>query len=179
MFLRSVGGLIPQIGAVSILWIWSRQVQSPLCWVFGLMSSLLGHGNYLGPWHLGLSSGYSQFPLPHCHTPTFKFLTLCISLPSELPHLFPLPLLTLPDPSLPLLPTDCSLPPTKYCSIYTLVWSSFILDFILSVGCTVGIPSLFLANIYLFVSTYQVCFFVTGLPQSGYFLVLSICLRIF
>jgi hypothetical protein len=55
IFFRWVGGLIPQLEAVSIHWIWSLQVLSPLCWVFQLMSSLLGLGNLLGPCHLGLS----------------------------------------------------------------------------------------------------------------------------
>ena len=88
IFLRWVGSPIPQPGAVPNLWIWSLQVLSPLCWVFQLMSSLLGPGNLLGPWHLGLSSGYPQFPIPHCYTPLFKFLTLCTSpLSPLLPHL--------------------------------------------------------------------------------------------
>ena len=63
------------------LWIWSLQVLSPLCWVFQLMSSLLGPGNLLLPWHLGLSSGYSQFPIPHCYIFLFNFLTLCTFFP--------------------------------------------------------------------------------------------------
>jgi len=75
IFLRWVGGPIPQLGAMPIHWIWSLQVLSPLCWVFRLMSSLLGPGNLLGPWHLGLSSGFPQFPTPHCYTPLFSFLS--------------------------------------------------------------------------------------------------------
>jgi hypothetical protein len=55
IFLRWVGGPILQHGATPIHWIWSLQVLSPLCWIFWLMSSLLGSGNLLGPWHLGLS----------------------------------------------------------------------------------------------------------------------------
>ena len=47
--LRCVGGSIPQPGAMPNLWIWSLQVLSPLCWVFQLMSSLLGPGNLLSP----------------------------------------------------------------------------------------------------------------------------------
>jgi hypothetical protein len=65
LFLRWVGGPIPQLEAKPTHWIWSLQVLSPLCWVFQLMSSLLNPGNLLGPWHLGLSSGYPQSPLPH------------------------------------------------------------------------------------------------------------------
>jgi hypothetical protein len=59
-------------------------------------------GNLLGPWHLGLFSGYPLFSLSlsHYYTPTFKFLTLCTSPPSpplsklapfSLPLLAPLP----------------------------------------------------------------------------------------
>ena len=58
---------------------------------------------------------------------------------------------------------------------YTL-WSSFILSFMWSENCILGIPS-FWANIHLPVSAYHVCSFVIGLPHSGYFLVSSICLR--
>ena len=71
-----------QPGASCNLWIWSLQVLSPLCWVFQLMSSLLGPGSLLLSWHLGLSGGYPQFPIPHCYTPLFNFLTLCTSPPS-------------------------------------------------------------------------------------------------
>ena len=62
-FLRWVGGPIPQLGAMPNLWIWSLQVLSPLCWVFQLMSSLLGPGRLLLSWHLGLSGCYP--PVPH------------------------------------------------------------------------------------------------------------------
>ena len=41
------------------------------------MFSLLGPGNLLDLWHLGLSSGYPYLPLPHCYTPPPNFLTLC------------------------------------------------------------------------------------------------------
>ena len=95
-FWRWVGGPIPQLGAMPNLWIWSLQVLSPLCWVFQLMSSLLGPGSLLLSWHLGLSGGYPQFPIPHCYTPLFNFLTLCTSPPSppipDSAPLFPLPL---------------------------------------------------------------------------------------
>ena len=63
-FWRWVGGPIPQLGAMPNLWIWSLQVLSPLCWVFQLMSSLLGPGSLLLSWHLGLSSGYPSSPSP-------------------------------------------------------------------------------------------------------------------
>ena len=85
-FLRWVDGSIPQPGAMPILWVWSLQVLSPLCSVFQLMSSLLGPENLLLPWHLGLSSSYPQFPIPHCYTPLFNFLTICTS-SSLFPHL--------------------------------------------------------------------------------------------
>jgi len=45
IFLRWAGGPISQLGAMPIHWIWSLQVLSPLCWVFWLMSSLLGNVN--------------------------------------------------------------------------------------------------------------------------------------
>ena len=72
----------PSTWCNTVHWILSLQVVSPLCWVFQLMSSLLGTGALLLPWHLGLSSGYPQFSIRHCYTPPFNFLTLCTSLPS-------------------------------------------------------------------------------------------------
>ena len=87
--LKSVRGPITQLGAVPNLWIWSLQIPSPLCWIFQLMSSLLSPGSLLLSWHLGLSVGYPQFPIPHCYTPLFNFLTLCTS-PQSPP---------IPDPS--------------------------------------------------------------------------------
>jgi hypothetical protein len=100
IFLRWVVGPIPQLGAMPIHWVWSPQVLMPLCWGFWLMSSQLSVGSFLDPWHLGLSSGYPQFP-PHCYTPPYKLLTLCTSSPSppisEPAHLFPSPPCFLPD----------------------------------------------------------------------------------
>jgi hypothetical protein len=90
-FLRWVGGRIPQLEAVSNLWIWSLQVLSPLCWVIQLMSSLLGPGHLFLSWHLGLSGGNPQFPIPHYYTLLFNFLSLCTSLPQVSP--------SLPDPA--------------------------------------------------------------------------------
>ena len=54
---------------------------SPHCCVFRLMSSLLGPGSLLGPWHLGLYSGYPQFLLPHRYKLPLKILTLYTSPP--------------------------------------------------------------------------------------------------
>ena len=57
IFLRWVGGPIPQLGGcVSLLDMLSAGSILSF-WVFRLMSSLWGPGNPLGPWHLGLSSG--------------------------------------------------------------------------------------------------------------------------
>jgi hypothetical protein len=143
-----VCGSIHQLGAMPIHWIWSLHVLSPLCWAFWLKSSLLGPGNLLGLQHQELSSGYLWVHLPHCYTPTLKFLTHCTSpyLFTYLiqPSFFPLPPLSFPDLSLPLLPRDYSILPTEqYCSIYTLVWSSFFLDFLLSMTSIVVILTFF------------------------------------
>lgn len=79
IYLRWVGGSVPQLGAVPV---WSLQVLSTPCWVFQLKSSLMGPGNLLGPWHLRLSSGY---PAPSPRTATYQ---LSHSWPSVLlPHL--------------------------------------------------------------------------------------------
>ena len=102
--LRWVGGPIPQMGAMSIYWRWSLQVLSLLCWVFQLKSSLLGPGNVS---LLGLYSGYPQFPISHCYTPLFNFLTLCTFSQSP-PTSDPIP----PFPSTSFL-TPNSLPPSS------------------------------------------------------------------
>jgi hypothetical protein len=69
LFLRSVGGPIPQPGTIFIHWIWSLQVLSPLPWVFLLMSSLLGPVSLLLSWYLGLH----PIPIPYCDTTPFNF----------------------------------------------------------------------------------------------------------
>jgi len=79
IFLRWTGGPIPQPGSMPNLWVGSLQVLSPLCWVFQLISFPLGPGSLLLSCHLGLSIGYPQFPIPHCYTPPFNFLTLYTS----------------------------------------------------------------------------------------------------
>jgi hypothetical protein len=61
LFMRWMGGGIPQKGAMSAHCIWSLHILFPLCWVFQLMSSLLSPGILLGPLHLWISSGYPQF----------------------------------------------------------------------------------------------------------------------
>jgi hypothetical protein len=75
--LRRVYDPIPQLGVLSKLRILFLQVLYPLCWVFQITSSLLGPGKLLLPWHLGLSGGCTQFPIPHCYTPLFDFPALC------------------------------------------------------------------------------------------------------
>ena len=80
IILRKVGGPIPQSGIVPYHLIWSLQFLSLLRWLFQLMPPLLAPGSFLFSWHLGLSVGYPQFPISHCYTPPFNFLTLCTSL---------------------------------------------------------------------------------------------------
>ena len=71
IFMRWVCDTILHPEAVPNPWIWSVQVLSPLCWVFQLIPSLLVPGNLLLSWHLGLCSGYHQFPTPHTPTATY------------------------------------------------------------------------------------------------------------
>ena len=168
---------------MSIHWIWSLKVLS-LYWVFWLKSSLLGPGNLLGSWPLGLSSGYPKFAFPHYYTPPFKFLT-CIFLPSLLPYLnwspFPPPThLSLLDPFLfyfpeiiifPLL--SVTLPSTLWCELL-----SCCVSYNLQVVLWVFWAS-FLVNIHLSVNTHYVCYFMSELPHSQwYFIVPSISPRI-
>jgi hypothetical protein len=169
-----------QLEVIPNFWIWTLQVLSPLCWAFQLMSSLLDPGSLFLSWHLAFFGGYPQFPIPHCYTPLFNFLTLCTSPPSPpIPHpvpLFPpLPLFFLPSPSHPLPPMVILCPLLGRTEASTL-WSSFFLSFIWSVSCIMGIPS-FLSKIHLSVSTYHMCSFESRLPHSGwYFQVPYICL---
>jgi len=129
----------------------------PLCWVFWLKSAILGPGNLLGPWHLGLSSGYPHFPLLHCYTPTFKFLTLCTS-PLSPPLLnCPLPLPLLSPSQIPLflnfpeiilfLLLSRTVVSTLSCDLLSS-WASYGLWVVLWV-----FRASFLANIHLPVST--------------------------
>jgi hypothetical protein len=116
-FWRWVGGPIPQLGGGGMpnFWIWSPQVLPPLFGVFLLMSSLWGLKRLLLSWHLGLSSCYSQFFIPHCYIPLFKFLTLCTSpsppIPDSAPHCPP-PLF-LQSPSSPSTSLEYFVPPSK------------------------------------------------------------------
>jgi len=165
---RRVGGPIPQPGALPNLWIWSLQVLPSLYWAFQLISSLLGPGSLLLSWHFGLADGYPQFPIPHCYTPLFKFLTLYIipspPIPDPAPFLSPFPSLFLPSCFHPLPPLSI-FPLLRKTEASTFKTSSF-LSFMWSVNCILGIPSLW-ANIHLSVSAHHVCSFVIGLPHSG------------
>jgi len=135
------------------------------------MPSLWDSKHLLLSWHLELSGSYPQFPISHCYVPLFKFLTHCTSPPSS-------PI------AVPATPYSLLYSSQFFPTLYHLVtilfplWSAFFLSFLGSVSCIMGILS-FLPNIYLSMSTYLVCSFVTGLPHSGcYFLFPSICLRI-
>ena len=86
IILKWVGCPIPQLGTMLIHWMWSLQVLSPFCWVFLLMFSLLGSGHLLGPWHLGLSSTYTQISIPTA-TQLFSNSWPSVLLPHILPYL--------------------------------------------------------------------------------------------
>ena len=97
------------------------------------MSSLWGPERLLLSWHLGLSGCYSQFPILHCYTPLFNFLTFCtFPIPDSAP-LLPLPLF-LPSPSHPLLPLILLFPLLSRTETSTLC-SSFLLSFLWSLSC--------------------------------------------
>ena len=107
IFLRWVGGPILQLGFVPNHWIWSLQVLSPLRWIFRLMSSPLGTGNLLLPWHLGLSSSY---PVPH---PSMQYTPVKFPELSLLPHLILPPFFPSPFPLSP-----WSLPSSTFCDYF-------------------------------------------------------------
>ena len=116
IFFRWGSGSIPQLGALSSLWICSLLVLLPLCWVFQLMSPVLCPGSLLLSWHLGLFSGFFQFCITHCYTPPFNFLTLCTSPPSPpTSHHVPLFFPSVPSP----LPVSSSLYlPWLFCPLF-------------------------------------------------------------
>jgi hypothetical protein len=84
--------------------------------------------------------------------------------------ILPYPLFFTPPPSLP----GHSLPLPPVIMLISLLnriessilWSFFLLTFICSVGCIVGVLGTWV-NIHLAVSTCHVCPFVSGLPHSG------------
>lgn len=83
-FFKLMDGPIPPMEPVTIYWIQSQQGLSFLCWVFQVMSSLLDPWNSLLLWHMGLSTGYPQFPIPYCYTSSFNFPILCSQPPANL-----------------------------------------------------------------------------------------------
>jgi hypothetical protein len=82
-------------------------------------------------------------PRPVCYTPLFNFLTLWISPPSPISDLAPLfpppPPHFLPSPSHSLLPL-IKLFLRRSRTVALTHWSSFLLSFIWSVSCIMGIP---------------------------------------
>jgi hypothetical protein len=140
-----MSGPLPQPGALPNLCIWFLQVLSPLSWAFQLISSPLGPGCFLLSCHLGLAGGYPQFPIPHCYTPPFNFLTLCIlslslPIPDTAPFFITSPYSFLASPFHPL-PSMSILFPRLRRSEASTFWYSFFLSFIWSVKSVLGIPS--------------------------------------
>jgi hypothetical protein len=87
--LRWMGGPSPQLGAMTMYWIWILQVLSLLCLVVCLMASLLDPENLSLPKHQGLSS--DPPPTPHLHCYIFilpTFWTSFLSLPTPNPAPF-------------------------------------------------------------------------------------------
>ena len=163
-----MGGPLPQLGAMSIYWRWSLPVPYPYYWAFWLMSSPLIPGSFLHP----DLENFLEVPLPP--SPTAAYFN-SFSWPSMYPScLFPyliLPLL-FPSPS-PVLPSFLSpsasqeyfVPLLSGFQVSTL-GSSFMLSFLQSVSCIMGILN-FLASVHLSVSTCHECPFRFGLPHSG------------
>ena len=142
----------------------------PLICEFQLKSSPLCPGNIMFPWCLWTSYAsphfltlpatfFVQFPdplyLPHILT-TFWHWPL-ISSSSSVPPRSPMP----QPPTLILFAPQCRIEAG-------IPWSSFLLRSIVSEGCITGIVK-FRANIHLWVNTYHVCSFVSGLPHSGWY----------
>jgi len=128
---RWVGGPITQTRTWPNLWIWSLQVLPTFCWVFQLISSLLGPGRLLLSWHLELAGGYPSFP-----SPSTKHL--CLNSWPSVYHPWFLPYLILPfsfSPSFLPLKSSHSLPlvsilfpfwrRTEASTFWTFFWTSY------------------------------------------------------
>jgi hypothetical protein len=117
----------------------------PLCWVFELISSLLGPRSLLFFWDLLVATASSPPPFPHCYTLLFKFLALCISSLSLLtPDPAHFPSSCLPRKSLPPSAScEYSVPPSKKdCSIHILLFLLLELHMVCELPFTfLGIPS--------------------------------------
>ena len=103
IFLRWVGGPIPggcASGHVPLDMV-STGFISPFLGISAIVIPL-GPGSLLLSWHLECSSGYLQFNICYCYTPSFNFLNLYtspLSPPRSGPDtLFPLPHLSLHVP---------------------------------------------------------------------------------
>jgi hypothetical protein len=157
------------------LWLWCLQVLPLLCWAFQLISSLwvLGASCFPDIWDLLVATPSSPSPIT---------THLCSNSWPSVYHPFLLSFLIWACFFSPPLLSSFQVHPTLYLmSILLLLrrteestfWSSF-LSFIWDVNFILGIPS-FGANIYLSVSAYHMCCFVTGLTHWGrYFLVPSV-----
>ena len=105
----------------------SQQVLPPLGGVLQLMSPPWGSGRVFISWHLELFGCYPKFPIPHCYTPLFNFLTLCTFPPSPpIPNsspLFPFPLFSsFQVPPTLYFPWLFCYPSKKDWSIHTLIF---------------------------------------------------------
>jgi hypothetical protein len=148
-----VGDPIPQLGIVPNFWIWSQQVLSPLCWIFQLRLSLLGHGSLLLCSHLGLSVDYSsQFPMPPLlHTSVQFHDPLCITL-HLLPYLILPPFVSSPPP-LFLLSTSnplthmIILSPLLNRTEASILWFYYLLSMIFS--SSIHLPVDFMKSVFL------------------------------
>ena len=133
-----LGGPLPQLGAMNIYWRWSLQVPSSHSWAFCLRSSPLSPGSLSHPRSLELSRVPPNYTPAYFHSNFWPSLSY---LPSYLilPPLFSLPHpLSHPDPCLPLPPVMIWFPLLRRIKVSTL-GSSFLLSFIWSVSCILGI----------------------------------------
>ena len=166
--LRWVNGHIPQLGAISLYWMWSLQVIFPLCWAFWLMTSPLGPESLPHPLIKGNFKWFLLFQTPLCCT--FPFIPgsgLLSCLPSHLilSSFFPFPF-TLISPYIWL--SWLFFSPSKW-EWGKHTWSFFPLSLICSETCIKGILNFFV-NIHLLVSTYHACILGLGyLAQFGIF----------
>jgi len=119
IFSKFVCAPFPQLGDISIHWIWSVHLLSLLCWVFQLKSSwwVLGTSWVPGIWDFLVATPVHPIPLLHTY---FQFPDPCTSHPSPpitklilLFSAFPLSAQISLSPYLPLLTRNKSLAPTE------------------------------------------------------------------
>ena len=150
---------MPELGTIFIYCMWFIQAPSPHCWAFQLRSTL-SSGSLSYPRSPELSRDFLHFPLQtDVYFSSFSCSSGLLScLPISDPISLFLSLSLFPPKFLPLSASnDYFVSRLGGIEVATL-WSSFLLSFLWSVSCIMGIRNI-LANIHLSVNICHACTF--------------------